>query len=70
MKGIIILAVFPALFVNTKRATKTFQNSVATDLYTLTEQSVNWQVVFALYYFEMHVIGLSLDSGNNNLMNL
>ena len=39
MEGIIILAVFLAFLCEHKPATKTFQNSVAKNQYTLTEQS-------------------------------
>ena len=39
MQRIIILAVLLALYVNTKPANKSFQNSTGTDRYTLTEQS-------------------------------
>ena len=59
--------------MNIKPTTKTFQKFAATDQYTLIEQSANWEVVLkfsVLVYFEMHVISLSSDSGNNSLMNL
>ena len=76
---IILYSCFATFFVNTKPANKVFKNFIGTDQYTLMEQAIdyaNWQVVFklkVLKYFEMHVvreIGLFLDSGNSNLMNL